>query len=461
MKDKKIIVIGLDSVPPQLMYDELKDNLPSVMELLDNSLYGNLHSCDPPITIPAWAVMMTSQNPGRLGMYGFRHRKGFSYTDFYIASSYSVREPTLWDYLSKVNKSSCLISIPPSYPPKPVNGSLISCFITPTVERDYTYPPELKGEIENRFGPYRFDVEFRTEDRKAIINDLYGMTEKRFKVTKFLMENKKWDFLTFVEIGLDRVHHAFWKFFDKSHFKYQPGNEFENVIPEYYSYIDKQIGELIKTAGKDTLIIIVSDHGTKGMKGAFCVNEWLAENGYLTFKAKPEKINDLEKTEIDWSKTSAWGWGGYYARIFLNVKGRESKGVIDPKNYESFREELTKELKKIKDPAGRTMDTKIFKPENIYTELRGDPPDLMVYFDDLYWRSAGTVGHNKLYLDENDKGPDDSVHGMEGVFLMYDPGKTFSKKKLNNLDIKDIAPTVLNKYNLAVPSEMEGKIIGE
>ena len=107
------------------------------------------------------------------------------------------------------------------------------------------------------------------------------------------------------------------------------------------------------------------------------------------------------------------------------------------------------------------MNTKIFKPGDIYTELRGDPPDLMAYFDDLYWRSAGTVGHNKLYLDENDKGPDDSVHGMEGVFIMYDPEKTFNKKKLNNLDIKDITPTVLNKYNLAAPSAMEGKIIGE
>ncbi len=458
-KDRKVLVLGLDSVPPELLYGEFKDRLPNIEELLDNSVYGSIHSCHPPITIPAWMVMMTSKNPGRLGLYGFRHRKGFSYSDFYIANSYSVKEPTVWDHLSRNGKYSCLISIPPSYPPKPVNGHLISCFITPSSVRDYTYPAELKGELESRFGPYSFDIEFRTENRREILRNLYEMTEKRFKVIKYLMKNKKWDFLMFVEIGLDRMHHAFWKFFDKTHFKYEPGNEFENVIPEYYAYIDEQIGELLKIAGKDTLSILVSDHGTKGMKGAFCINEWLAEKNYLKYKRKPDKVSDLEKNEIDWSQTSVWGWGGYYARVFFNIKGREPNGVINPEDFRSFREELTIELKEIKDPSGRRMDTKVFKPEDIYTEPCGDPPDLLVYFDNFYWRSAGTVGHKKLYLDENDKGPDDSVHGMDGVFTMHDPEKTLSKKRLDNLDIRDIAPTVLNCFNLPIPTGMEGKKI--
>lgn len=458
MRNRKVLVVGLDSVSPELLWD-LKDRLPNIMGLLDRSVYGDIRSCNPPITIPAWAVMMTSRDPGRLGLYGFRHRKGFSYTDFYIASSHSVREPAVWDLLSKAGRRSCLVSIPPSYPPRPVNGSLISCFITPSVERDYTYPSQLKSEIESRFGPYSFDVEFRTEHRDAILRDIYEMTEKRFKVIRYLMDSRPWDFLMFVEIGLDRVHHAFWKFYDKSHFKYKPGNMFEDVIPEYYGYIDKCVGELVEAAGKDTLTIIVSDHGTKGMRGAFCVNEWLAEKGYLTFKRKPERVDDLERADVDWGETRVWGWGGYYARIFLNVKGREPYGLIDRENYESFREELTVELKNIRDPDGRRMDTQVFKPEKLYSELHGDPPDLLVYFDNLYWRSAGTVGHGKLYLDENDKGPDDSVHGMDGIFIMHDSEGALSRRKLEGLDIRDVAPTVLEWLNLPVPSEMEGKIV--
>jgi len=85
----------------------------------------------------------------------------------------------------------------------------------------------------------------------------------------------------------------------------------------------------------------------------------------------------------------------------------------------------------------------------------------MVYFDDLYWRSAGTVGHGTLYLPENDTGPDDAVHDWNGIFIAYDPQETFSHNKLNGLEIRDIAPTILKLLNIPVPPDMEGKVIIE
>jgi len=438
----------------------LLEDLPNIKNMVENGFHSTLESCHPPITIPAWMVMMTGKSPGELGVYGFRHRKGPSYNDGWIATSKSFTEKKVWDYLSEHEMRSCLIGVPPSYPPYPVNGKLISCFITPSTNNDYTFPSSLKTEIEALVGNYLFDVVFRTDDRDAILKALYEMTEKRFTVVKDLMKREPWNFMMFVEIGVDRIHHAFWKFYDKTHPKYVPGNKYENVIRNYYKFLDDRIGELIDIADDDTYILTVSDHGTAGMKGCFCINEWMINEGYLSLNKYPDKQTDIDKCDIDWSKSSAWGWGGYYARIFLNVKGRELNGVIPPEEYEKARDDLKQKLLRIKGPNGEIFKTKVYYPEEIYGKAIGDKPDLMVYFDDLYWRSAGTIGHKSLYLDENDTGPDDSVHWYDGIFILYNKGK---KKKISRdrMSIYDVAPNILHLMGIEIPKEMQGNVIPE
>ncbi len=424
---RKLMIIGLDAAPPALLYNELSNEILNLSKLTQKG--ARLLSTNPPITIPAWAVMSTGKTPGELGIYGFRHRRKGTYNDYYIVNSKFIREPTVWDKAGNKGLKSIVVGVPPSYPPKPLNGIMISCFITPSVDSEYTYPKKLKEEIKKMFNGYIFDVTYRSDKRDKVKNDLWIMTKKHFKVIKYLI-NKPWDLFFFVEIGIDRVQHAFWGFMDKEHHKYVPGNKYENVIKDYYKLVDVLIGELLKEIPKDTVIITVSDHGAKRMKGAFVVNQWMIEKGYLKLlKENIPKGTELNQVKVDWSKTIAWGWGGYYARIFLNVKGRDPKGVIDPKDYEHYRDELKEELSKIKGPNGERWDNKIFKPEELYPVIKGDPPDLIAYFDNLYWRSAGTLGWRTMYLRENDRGPDDAVHDWYGVFSIYDPESSFEVKK--------------------------------
>lgn len=452
---RKVLVIGLDCADPKIIFNQKSNQLPNLRKIISNGIYGELTSCHPPITIPAWLVMATGKDPGSLGLYGFRHRSGFSYNKGWIATSKSIKAKTIWDALGEAGKQICLIGVPPSYPPLPVNGNLVSCFITPAVDRVYTYPGSLQAEIEDLVGEYIFDLEFRTENRDEMLARLYEMTEKRFRVIDYLLKTKPWDFFMFVEIGVDRAHHAFWKYFDQEHPKYVPGNKYEKVIPAYYRFIDEKIGKLLESIDDNTIVLIVSDHGAKGMRGAFCINQWLIEEGYLVLKEKPKGIMNLDKIEVDWDKTKAWGWGGYYARIFLNVKSREPRGVIDPGDYETERDILADKLKKIKDPDGKVMSTLVYRPEELYLECRGDPPDLMVYFDDLFWRSAGTIGHNTLYLSENDTGPDDAVHNYQGVFILYDPKVKYGMK-IKGANLLDINPTVSKLMNLPIISSVKG-----
>jgi predicted AlkP superfamily phosphohydrolase/phosphomutase len=457
-ENTKVLVIGLDAVPSQLLFHDLTNELPNIKNMMKHGMYGVLKSCHPPITVPAWTVMMSSNDPGTLGIYGFRHRKGYSYTDGWIVNSNSIKQRRVWEILEQFGKKSVIIGVPPSFPPYKVNGKMISCFITPSSADQYTYPPEVKDEITKIAEGYKFDVVFRTDDRDTVLQELYDMTEKRFRIITRWLSKKDWDFFMFVEIGTDRLHHAFWKFYDKRHPKYVPNNKYEKVIPQYYRYIDQKIGEILELIDENTIVLVVSDHGTKAMSGAFCINEWLIKEGYLVLNEYPKDIITLEKANVNWNKTTAWGWGGYYARIFLNVKGREQHGTINQEEYETFRSDLMKKLQEIKDPDARKMNTFVYRPEEMYKTAIGDRPDLMVYFDDLNWRSAGTIGHNTMYLSENDTGPDDSVHSMEGSFIIYDPKGKWNGVSNKNT-IYDIAPTILDIFKIKKPVDMQGSVI--
>jgi predicted AlkP superfamily phosphohydrolase/phosphomutase len=456
MSKRRLLIMGLDSAPPELVFDKFREELPNIRGLMEHGVYARMRSSDPPITIPAWMVMATSRSPGSLGLYGFRHRKGYSYTDGWIANSLSVKAEKIWDILARAGMKVCVVGVPPSYPPTPVNGELISCFITPDANREYTHPPELKREIEALVGPYPFDVEFRTDQRDQLLKDLHEMTDTHFRVIEHLMTTRPWDFFMFVDIGLDRMHHAFWKYYDKEHPKYVSGNQYETAMLDYYKRLDEHVGRLLKKIDDDTIVVVVSDHGVKGMRGAFCVNEWLIREGYLVLKEKPQSVVELEKATVDWSRTKAWAWGGYYARVFLNVKGRETQGVIEPSDFERERDKLAERLKTICDPNGRRMETYAYKPEELYPVSVGDRPDLMVYFDDLFWRSAGTLGHSDIYLSENDTGPDDAVHSRHGTFILHDR-RLKQTGQIPDIDILDIAPTLLERMKMTIPSSMEGK----
>ena len=455
---KKVVVIGLDCATPKTVFEDFLGDCPNIKRLMEYGVYGNLRSSDPPITIPSWMVLSTGKSAGTLGVYGFRHRKENSYTDFWIANSSTIKEPKIWDILGEKGYQSIILGVPPTYPIQPIIGHLVSCFITPDTLSNYTYPPELKLEIDENIGPYILDVPFRIKSKEELLINIHKMTNVHFETVKYLMKTKKWDYVQFVIIGLDRIHHSFWKYYDKNHVKYEPGNIFESALKNYYKKLDKEIGEVLKLVDEDTIIFVVSDHGAKAMKGCLCVNMVLEKLGLLKFKERPKPKTKIEDAEIDWEHTYAWGWGGYYARIFLNVKGREEKGLINPEEYEQWRDKIKKLLLEIPDDRGNPMNTKIYKPEELYSIIRGDAPDLLVYFDDLYWRSAGTVGYDSIYLEENDTGPDDAVHDYDGIFIIYDPKRRIGKK-LSKKNIIDITPTILNTFGIEIPNDMEGKII--
>lgn len=418
---QRLLVIGLDCATGELLFDRPDWKLPTLRSLMARGSYGRLQTVMPAITIPAWACMVTGKDPGELGIYGFRNRTNYTYSGLGLTTSLSVKEPAVWDRLSALGKNVITVGVPPSYPPKPVNGIQVGCFLTPSAKSDYTYPPQARDDIAHILHDkeYLTDcTDFRTEDKDDLLRQIYDMTERRFTLLDNWIEKKPWDFFMFVEIGTDRLHHGFWKFFDPKHRAYVPGNKYEHVIQKYYEDLDAMLGGLLEKVDQATTnIYVVSDHGAKRMDGGVAIAQWLIEQGYLAVKTYPDRITPLSKLEIDWKKTAVWAEGGYYSRVFLNIAGREPEGTVAPSEVEALIDELTKKLCAIPRPDGTPMETQVFRPHQLYRAVRGIAPDLMVYFDDLYWRAVGTVGYDGIYTYENDTGPDDANHAQKGIFI--------------------------------------------
>jgi predicted AlkP superfamily phosphohydrolase/phosphomutase len=455
----RVAVIGLDCATPQLLFDQLADEIPTISELMRRGMYGELASIVPPITIPAWACAMSGKTPGQLGLYGMRNRKDTTYEGLSVATSAAVKEPQVWDLLGRRGMKSLLIGVPPGYPPKPLEGWRVSCFLTPPSAKSFTYPEELRDEIAEELGgqDYIFDIpNYREKGEEVVLEQVFAMTERRFRVARRLVKTKPWDFFMLVEMGPDRLHHVFWQHFDPQHPKHEPGNRFETAFQDYYRYLDKEVGRLLDALPEDAVVVLMSDHGARRMVGGVCFNEWLAGQGYLRFTKDLSAPTPIAQAPVDWGNTVAWGDGGYYGRLFLNVKGREPDGVVEPSRYDEVRDELAEKLEAMDGPDGGTLGTKVFKPQDAYPEVRGVAPDLLVYFGNLEWRSVGQVGTGEIFTYENDTGPDGANHDPMGVFgITGVPGQTTGRRE--GLRLIDVGPSILSLYGLEAPEGAQGR----
>jgi predicted AlkP superfamily phosphohydrolase/phosphomutase len=452
----KICVLGLDCAAPEVIFQD--ERLVHIRRLMDSGVYGRLESVVPPITVPAWMCMSTSQDPGSLGVYGFRNRSDYSYGKLGFANSSSIKAFAMWDQLALQGKKSIIVGVPPNFPPRRINGISVGCFLTPDpVKDEFTHPTSIKSKITELVGEYPVDVKnFRTDRKDWLRDEIFRMSRKQWEVVHWLMREQEWDYFHYVDIGLDRVHHGFWNYFDKQHVQYEPGSPYENVIPDYYLWLDEQIGRVMELLDEQTILLLVSDHGARRLDGGFAVNQWLIQEGLLVLNQYPKEVTPFNKLDIDWSKTRVWSEGGYYARVFFNVQGREPQGTVAPAEYERFRDEMKARFESLVDDKGEPLNSLVFKPNEIYRNLRNVAPDLIVHFGGLSWRSIGTVGYPTLYVQENDTGPDACNHAQFGMFVLSSSNCPLSGM-YEGARLLDIAPTLLDLGGYDIPESMQGR----
>ncbi|MBX3411473.1 MAG: alkaline phosphatase family protein [Pirellulales bacterium] len=459
-RPRPIAVIGLDCAEASLVFREFRDELPHLRGLMESGSYGVLNSCHPPITVPAWACMTSGYDAGQLGVYGFRNRKDHSYENLSLALSTSIKKPRIWDHFSAAGRTSICLGVPQTFPIlKPPKGIMISSFLTPDKESPWCVPKSLAPEVDRvAEGDYIIDARnFRTHDKKWLLEEIRTMTRRRFLVADHLATTQPWDLFWMVEMGTDRIHHGFWHYCDPTHPKF-PGedNPFRWALRDYYREIDGYIGRLLSKLPAETLVVVVSDHGAQPMYGGIAVNEWLIQKGYLVLHEYPSEPTPTPKLKIDWSQTRVWSEGGYYARVFFNVKGRERNGVIEPHEYEAWRDRIIAEMEALPGPDGQPIGTRVHRPEELFREQNNIPPDLITYWGMMSWRSVGTVGGREIYVPENDTGPDEANHDWSGIFISRDP-LVAGGGEVEGLRLLDVGVSLLAAAGLPVPADTAGQ----
>jgi predicted AlkP superfamily phosphohydrolase/phosphomutase len=441
----RVLVIGLDSEPPRL-WDQLADRMPRIAAMRRSGVFRPLRSTDPPITIPAWMSMLSGRDPGELGVYGFRNRPTRDYATQRTASARSVRFPRVWDVLGEHGLSSAVVGVPGTYPPRLARGVMVGDFLTPG-EAPVTYP-ESFGRTLARVAPgYAVDaVGHRGADPAVLRDSCLAMTRARFALADHLVAEGAHDLVMVHEIGLDRIHHGFWHHFDPDHPRYEPDSPFADVVGDYHALLDGLVGGVVDRAldrDPETVVFIVSDHGSQAMRGGVFLNDWLRREGYLALTEEPAPGDRLDLSKVDFAQSRAWAEGGYYGRLYLNVAGREPQGIVPPEHAAALLREIAAGLE------GLACGARVLEPRHVYRAVNGVAPDLLVYLGDLAWRALATVGHEDVYTLENDTGPDGANHDPWGVFLAFAPAADLSEPAADEASILDVAATLLAPFSLA------------
>ncbi len=454
MSARRVLILGLDCASPRLWLEHWRDELPVLADLTEGASFGPLHSVHPPITVPAWASMVTGLDPGELGLYGF-HWRAERGLESELASGRRLGAPTLWDLAGRAGLDSIVVGFPLAHPLRPLRGHAVGGMLTPAGARPWTFPEGLADEIESWVGEYRFDVDRDSPegaDPVALAAEIAEMTRRRFRVLRQLLATRPWHLAFFHEIALDRLQHALFT---------EPGSAdatAERALLAYHRLLDSEIGETLATVPEETVVAVVSDHGVRRLEGSFCLNGWPRAEGYLALheSAAPRgEVAPLRGDQVDWERTRAWAEGGYCGRVHLHGLPREDGGVLATAPARRLRDEIREKLEAQPGPDGARLGNAVFLPEEVYARVEGVAPDLLVYAGDLAWRCSGTVGHDGRFLAGSDSGPDRGNHDWEGLFVLRDPAHP-GAGAVRGAQILDVAPTLCGALGIGAPGWMRG-----
>lgn len=509
---KKVLFIGLDGSTFDILDPLMEAGLmPRLKRFIDEGVRGLLETTIPPITPTAWVSWMTGKNPGKHGVFEFLlRRKGSGSLPDMPVSSNSRDGLPFWDVLGRMGKQAIVTNVPCTYPPTMVNGVMISDFLTPRGRKDFTYPEKLLEEVESRFGPYQLYItEVYTRGKvDNILNQLFDELKYKTQVNRYLMNEYGWDVFATHYWGTDRFQHELWHLLDESHpfFDRKEHEAHIGRIHEYWHAVDSTLGELFDEVGDDATVYLGSDHGFGPIKKFLCFNVWLINEGLLVLKRdamtlfkravfkmgltpdlayrsamkmglahlrlsvgvtnrsklmKLANLMMLSLEDVDWTRTVAFSKGNY-GQIFINLRGRESHGIVEPgAEYDRVLAQVSEKLRALLDPeTGQPLIGPIWRREDLYTGPHSDSsPDLQFLPSDMANKPLGTLDltSNKFITPVYGNSGD---HRMHGVMMGRGP-ELRRGAEIEGARIIDYAPTILHSFGVEVPADMDGRVLEE
>ena len=433
-----LLILGLDGVPFSMLRDlAARGIMPHMQPLLAQGQARSISSSIPEVSSTAWTSFMTGTNPGVHGIFGFFDPAGETYA-LRFPNAASIRVPTLWHRLSRAGKRCLVLNMPQTYPAFPVNGVLVSGFVAPDLNRAVS-PESLLPDL--RALDYRVDVNawLAREDQDQFVHDLFQVLETRTKTLRMLWERDSWDVIAAVFTGTDRLQHYLW------HAVQDPAHPRHRQTLEFYTAVDRAIGECLDRIRDDTFVMIVSDHGFTGVAREVNLNAWFREQGIL-------KISAGAKPSLENMDASSTAFALDPGRIYLNRADRFTRGWISPGiEYAQQRQEMKTRLEselRIRDASGNRLNPveAVLLSEEVYAgPLAARAPDLIVQ------GAAGIDFKGSLAISEVAR--NDVLTGMhtreDAALVVLDPRGNQSIDAVTSLE--DIAPLLLRAAGIDAP----------
>ena len=427
-------------------------------------------------------------------------------------SSVDRKSKDVYETISEQGKRVIVLNVPLTYPPREVNGVIISGFMTPTTASDYANPASVLDEIQRNAG-VQYCVSYEENRRKAMLSvisyknyeealadDLAETTAIQGKTLLYFLKRNDWDFLMIVFQGTDQIQHNFWKYTTGSTAQSQ---KYADKIRIFYQQIDGIIGDVLGNVNDRTDLFVLSDHGFMGFSKFLGLNSFLMNKGYLKLRRTPlvvlkrimfsfgltplrffrwlnklhlgkyrqalrkegfrSKIRGvfLSLQDVDWRRSKAHSMGGW-GQIYLNSKERFPFGTVDSVEGERLVGSIIEELRGLKEAGTKRLvfsSGKIYRKHEIYTGPHASMAPDITAIPDYPFKAFPDYefGSNKLVVDAVGWS---GTHSMDGIFVAIGPSIAKGSAPLGARLI-DIAPTVLYLMGLPIPEDIDGRVLTE
>ncbi len=488
----RTIIFGVDGLTFRILHPLIeRGELPNFKKLREQGCEAVLESKYPPLTPPAWTSLSTGVKPARHGVYDFWTYEDQPEGEFARNAHAQTRRKggkAIWNLLSEYGKQVLVVNVPVTYPPEVVNGIMVSGYMTPSSEVDFTYPASFKEELYRVVPDYQIDLELRGVFRQPnaldrLIDATLFMTERRIELITYMLREKPWDFAYVAFVGPDRLQHSLWAEI----------SALDQRATEYFRLLDHGLGLVLEQLGPDDALFVVSDHGFQGAKQFFNINEYLYTKGLLTpssldqlhrahrsasvkhllkqtrlitlarkvkralkhsgaLKVAQGDVYHPEQDHIDLDHTSAYvpslsGYPGSYVDIVF-------KEGVDAEIVAALREDLKRQVSPYN---GKPLVADIYTNE-VFGEgpyAPREPHLLLLPNDGITFRME--LGSKWLWSETSDVR---GTHQKDGVLYAYGGGIK-QGFQAPHAEIYDLVPTVLHSMGLPLPQAFDGRVLDE
>ena len=499
-KSRALLVIGIDGGTWTILDRALEGGyMPHLKDLVDTGASGILKSTVPAITPAAWGAFQTGTNPGKTGVFDFyawdKDKKQGQLRSTPVSSRLLKR--TIWETASEAGKHVGAVNVPVTYPPVPLNGYMVSGVLTPSLDSQFTYPVELKGELLGAVPEYdilnlgKIGDYSRSKNPEAFLELMVAALRTRSRAAQYVIQKEALDLFMIHFQAPDVVQHVLWGYLDPRHPLYDERTSFR-ILECFYGHLDAEIKQIRRafeeTVAQDYATLVISDHGFQSHRKRFNLGNWLHREGYLRLNAKSFQeslpvrlVKCLDILRIrkhlsialrSWGEETLSGVSGGPNEIYWDTTqafslGRSSEGFIyimaqeRSPEYGNALASIAEYLNALRDPeTNLPVVANVYRKQELFSgEYLDSMPDLVIEPAPGYSFTGQYQPGEGLFQEVKPTDAHVGKHHADGIIIAAGDG--IEPQVGMTARLIDMAPTILYYLELPISTDIDGRLVQE